>query len=106
MLAGMTVISLPVGERPGGVRVLGELMKEALARNVMRDVSRTRYLYNLLCDPYGMNLRNAIAHGFLITARREDAALLIQAVCYLRLLKVGLQSDNGSKPDEDVDGAS
>jgi len=106
MLAGMTVISLPVGGRPGGVRVLGKLMREALARDLMRDVSRTRYLYNLLCDPYGMNLRNAIAHGFLTRARREDAALLIQAVCYLKLLDIARAPEDGSNLDEGVVGAS
>lgn len=95
MKAGMTVISLPVGERPGGVRVLGELLKEALELGVLSDASRTRYLYNLLCDPYGMNLRNSIAHGFLTKARREDAALLIQAICYLRLLDVARKEAEG-----------
>lgn len=89
MRIGMTIMRLPMGKRPGGVRALGELLREALTRDVFRDVSRTRYLYNLLCDPYGMNLRNAIAHGFLTKALREDAALLIQAIAYLRLLGVG-----------------
>lgn len=89
MKVGMTIISLPQGERPGGIRVLGELLREAFELDVMRDASRTRYLYNLLCDPYGMNLRNSIAHGLLTRAREGDAALLIQAICYLRLLTVG-----------------
>ena len=93
MRAGMTVIGLPAGEKPGGVRTLGELLREALIRDVFRDASRTRYLYNLLCDPYGMNLRNSIAHGFLTKARKEDAALLIQAVCYLRLLDVARKDE-------------
>lgn len=93
MRVGMTVIGLPAGDKPGGVRTLGELLREALSRDVFRDASRTRYLYNLLCDPYGMNLRNSIAHGFLTKARQEDAALLIQAVCYLRLLDVAPKAE-------------
>lgn len=95
MKVGMTIISLPSGERPGGVRVLGELLREALELDVMRDASRTRYLYNLLCDPYGMNLRNSIAHGFLTKARGGDAALLIQAICFLRLLDVAPRHAEG-----------
>jgi hypothetical protein len=80
MKVGMTIISLPQGDRPGGVRVLGELLREAFELDVMRDPSRTRYLYNLLCDPYGMNLRNNIAHGLLTRARGVGVAPLLWTV--------------------------
>jgi hypothetical protein len=92
MLAGMTVISPSAGGQAGRVRGLGDLLWEALGRDVFRDTSRTRYLNNLLCDPYGMNLRNSIAHGFLTKARPAEAALLIQSICYLRLLDVASRS--------------
>jgi hypothetical protein len=98
MKAGITVISMPVGETPGRVKSLGALMSEALQRDIFRDASRARCLYNLLCDPYGMNLRNSIAHGFITKVRRGEAALLIQAICYLRLLRVARSEPRDTSP--------
>jgi len=35
-----------------------------------------RYLWNLLCDPVGVNLRNRVAHGLLPKAEKKEAAFL------------------------------
>ncbi len=82
--SGLAIIHEPYGEKPGGVRPLGELLRDLRG---FLDESWQRYLWNLLCDPPGTNLRNRIAHGLLPRVERAEAALLIHAACYLRLLR-------------------
>lgn len=84
--AGLAIIKEPAGARPGGVRGLGELI--AGLEGVL-DESWRSYLRCLLSEPVGVNLRNRIGHGLSAVISREEAALLIHAACYLRLLAVG-----------------
>jgi hypothetical protein len=67
------------------VRALGDLL---LAMKERIDESWRRYLWNLLCDPIGVNLRNRLAHGLLPKADKKEAALLIHAACHLSLIKM------------------
>jgi hypothetical protein len=73
------------GERPGGVRSLGEILGALEGR--LPTAGWRAHLQNLLSDPLGLNLRNVIAHGLRGEIGREDAALLIHAACFLRLLE-------------------
>jgi hypothetical protein len=82
---GLPIIREPIGNTPGGVIQLGSLLTMLQGRI---DESWRRYLYNLLVNPIGVNLRNRICHGLLPEASKEDAALLIHAVCYLRMVQV------------------
>ncbi len=81
--AGLAIIREPRGRDPGGVRTLGDLLS-ALKGHL--DESWRRYLVNLLVDPVGTNLRNRISHALLNQATREEAAALLHAACFLRLL--------------------
>lgn len=81
--AGLAIIREPRGREPGGVRTLGDLLG-ALKGHL--DESWRRYLVNLLVDPIGTNLRNRISHALLNQATREQAAALLHAACFLRLL--------------------
>lgn len=81
--AGLAVIREPRGREPGGVRALGDLLNALKER---LDESWRRYLANLLVDPVGTNLRNRVAHALLSKVVREQAAALLHAACFLRLL--------------------
>jgi hypothetical protein len=81
--AGLAIIREPRGRKPGGVRLLGDLLN-ALEGSL--DESWRRYLANLLIDPIGTNLRNRIAHALIPTVAREQTAVLVHAACFLRLL--------------------
>jgi hypothetical protein len=83
---GLATFREPQGDKPGGARALGDLL---IAMKERIDESWRRYLWNLLADPVGVNLRNRIAHGLLPKADRKDAALLIHAACHIGLVKVG-----------------
>jgi hypothetical protein len=82
---GIPIIREPVGERPGRVRNLGEILGAVEGR--LPTAGWLAYLQSLLADPLGLNLRNVIAHGLRGEVGREDAALLIHAACFLRLLE-------------------
>lgn len=84
--AGLAIIREPRGRAPGGVRPLGDLMSALKGR---LDESWRRYLANLLVDPVGTNLRNRISHALLPRVAREQAAVLLHAACFLRLLAPG-----------------
>lgn len=83
---GLATFREPQGAKPGGARALGDLLA-ALRERI--DESWRRYLWNLLCDPVGVNLRNRIAHGLLPKVEKRAAALLIHAACHLSLVRVG-----------------
>jgi hypothetical protein len=80
---GLPIIRAPQGASPGGVRMLGDLLR-ALEGRI--DPSWHRYLSCLLATPTGINLRNRISHGLIDNATNGDAAVLLHAACYLRLL--------------------
>jgi hypothetical protein len=69
---------------PGGVRTLGELLN-ALQGSI--DESWRRYLRALLSEITGLNLRNRVGHGLLDEATTPEAALLLHAACFLRLIR-------------------
>jgi Domain of unknown function (DUF4209) len=52
------------------------------------DESWRRYLAHLLSDPLGLNLRNEIGHGLIGVVDESRCALLVHAVCHLRLLVI------------------
>jgi hypothetical protein len=83
---GIPIIREPSGGKPGRVQSLGPILDQL--RPVFGQAGWHAYLENLLADPLGLNLRNVIAHGLRDQIDRLDAALLIQAACYLRLLHV------------------
>jgi hypothetical protein len=83
-VVGLSVTNSPDAYgRPGGVKGLGALLT-ALAPALPE--ATYRYLRTLLTEPTGINLRNRIAHGLVDAAGPQEAALLIHAVCHLRLL--------------------
>lgn len=82
---GFPIIREPVGNKPGGVITLGTLL------NMLKDKideSWRRYFINLLTNPIGINLRNRVCHGLLPNFGKENAALLIQVACNLRLIRI------------------
>lgn len=81
---GIPIIKPPHGLHPGGVRTLGDLLS-ALKGAFAEDAWRA-YLRNLLADPLGLNLRNAVAHDLHHELESADVALLLHAACFLRLL--------------------
>lgn len=81
--AGPAIIREPRGRAPGSVRPLGDLISALKGR---LDESWRRYLANLLVDPVGTNLRNRISHALLPMVAKEQAAVLLHAACFLRLL--------------------
>jgi len=83
---GLPIIREPYGGKPGGVRPLGELLHQLRGR--FGSPGWHAYLLHLLVDPLGLNLRNVIAHGVRARIARTDAALLLHAAAFLRLLEV------------------
>jgi len=93
-LAGTPVIREPVGIEPGGARSLGTIMLALRDGFPLPDWHD--YLFNLLADPLGLNLRNVIAHGLRPRIGWEHAALLIHAACFLTLVHAGVpESEEG-----------
>jgi len=93
-IARTTGISITQSPRrdgaPGGVRALGDLLSRLDGR---LDESTRRYLRCLLSEIKGVNLRNRIGHGLVDEATQRDTALLLHAVCHLRLLRPIAEAD-------------
>lgn len=88
------VISTPqVGQKPGGVRSLGELLMD-LRRSYPLDGTMD-YLYDLLCNPLSANFRNVISHGLVDRVGARVAALLLHVACILRSLRIGPAEQTG-----------
>uniref|UniRef100_A0A831T979 DUF4209 domain-containing protein n=1 Tax=Thermorudis peleae TaxID=1382356 RepID=A0A831T979_9BACT len=64
------------------------MLVDVLALQILTIVTLWRYLWNLLSNPTGLNLRNMILHGLTPRAERTHAAILIHAACFLRFLRV------------------
>lgn len=96
---GLPVISEPADGRPGRTRPLGTLFTALEGR--MPTAGWHEYLFFLLADPLGLNLRNVVAHGLRAKVSEDDAALLIHAACFLRLVEPGATEpgDLGHAPD-------
>ncbi len=83
---GLTVMREPVAGKPGGARTLGILLLE-LREHFTDDDGWIDYLYNVLGDQFGLNLRNDISHGLIDSVGVGDAALLLHGALHLRLLQ-------------------
>ena len=80
---GQVVFRPPEGERPGGLKTLGEVMR--LLRDELDEGWWHAFSY-ILADPLGLNLRNEYSHGLRAAGGDVDAALILNLVAYLRLL--------------------
>ncbi len=96
--SGVLVVREPSGDRPGGVRGLNELLPD-LAGHL--DESWRRYLFNLLAEPLGVNLRNRLGHGLVDEARRDESAILIHAASWLSLLESSTGSSDAGAGRQD-----
>ena len=84
---GIPVVREPRPDRDiGGVEMLGALLRDL--EGAFADRAMHAYLFNLLADPLGLNLRNTIAHGLGGVVGAVDAALLIQAALWLASMSV------------------
>jgi hypothetical protein len=92
---GLPIIREPYGGKPGGVRPLGELLHQLEGR--FPTAGWHAYLLHLLVDPLGLNLRNVVAHGVRARMERSDAALLLHAAAFLRLLQVQRGADGENR---------
>ncbi len=92
---GLPIIKEPYGGEPGGVRPLGTLLHALRGR--FASLGWHAYLYHLLSDPLGLNLRNVIAHGVRARIERTDAALLLHAAAFLALLEVQRQPPDSAE---------
>jgi hypothetical protein len=82
--AGLVVTREPIDNRPGGVRGLGENLRQLHGRF---DESWWRYLWTLLVEPLGLNVRNLVSHGLVSRVEPPVAALTLQVACFLSLLR-------------------
>jgi hypothetical protein len=86
---GIPIVREPRPDREiGGVEMLGALLRDL--DGAFANPGWHAYLFNLLADPLGLNLRNSISHGLHGTVGPVDASLLIQAA--LLLAGLSLQS--------------
>lgn len=81
--SGLVVMREPINDRPGGVRSLGDLLRDLEGRF---DESWRRYLWTVLAEPLGLNARNLISHGLIAEVDAPLSALLLHVACFLRLL--------------------
>ncbi len=82
---GISVTTPPAGDRPGGVRSVGDLLHDL--RGSLPEPWR-RYYMNLLVDPFGLNLRNSISHSLIDYVDRPTSAILIHAAVRLTLFGI------------------
>lgn len=95
---GQSVWSEPGGRsRFGQQHPLGRLLTN-LAGNL--DEDWLRYLWTLLSNPLGPNLRNLHLHGLILVGTREHGAALIQVMSFLALIGPIGDRDNDDAGDE------
>jgi hypothetical protein len=82
--SGLTIVKPAQEGRFGGVVSLNVIL--AKLRELFDPAPWFDYLEALLCDPLAFNLRNEISHGLVSRLGGVEAALLIQAACYLALM--------------------
>lgn len=80
------IVVEPSGPNPGHVKSLAPILDQLSPAFAQRGWHA--YIRNVLADPLGLNLRNAIAHGLRDRIDEVDAALLIHVACYLRSLEL------------------
>ena len=86
------IYRVQVGNDPGGYVGLYVLLDEL--ETLALDESWAYYLRWLLLGPYGANLRNDIAHGFVFDPGPLYAALLLRAVSLLVMVADTLPTDD------------
>ena len=79
---GQIVFRPPDGDRPGGLKTLGEVLR-LLQGKV--DEGWWQSFSFVLADPLGVNLRNEYSHGLREVGTEVDAALILQLAAHLRL---------------------
>ena len=85
---GIPIVHEPTAQRDiGGLSTLGVLLSDL--DGAFADDAWRHYLRDLLVNPLSLNLRNQLLHGLQGRASRADAALLLHAACWLRLLDLG-----------------
>lgn len=94
------IYRVQVGHDPGGYVGLYVLLDEL--ENVALDESWAYFLRWLLLGPYGANLRNDIAHGFVFDPGPVYTALLLRAVSLLVLVADTLPEDDYA-PEAGID---
>jgi hypothetical protein len=83
---GIPIVVEPSGPKPGHVKSLSPILDQL--RPAFAQRGWHAYVENVLADPLGLNLRNAIAHGLRDRIDEVDAALLIHVACFLRSLEL------------------
>lgn len=95
------IYKVQVSKDPGGYVGLYVLLDEL--EKLALDPSWTYFFRWLLLGPYGANLRNDIAHGFIFDPGPMFAALTLRAVSVLALVAGPLPNDRFStEPDEEA----
>ena len=96
--SGGVVYREPRGAMPGGVRMLGAILKGL--RPVFGDSHEGwwRFLRSALTDPLGLNLRNRYLHGLAGPATKHEAALVLKIAALLRFLPLWADSEDASTP--------
>jgi len=84
-LLRIAIYKEPSGRDFGGVVPLSSVLGQLHGRF---DESWRRYFKILFVHPLGLNLRNRIAHGLVTEVTPLEAALLVHAVCSLRLTQI------------------
>jgi hypothetical protein len=88
---GLVIIREPRGGKPGGFASLGDLLRGM--RVVLAPESVEIYLFTLLTDPVGINLRNDALHGLMEEGTKAQSALALHAVCLLRLFRLRSEAE-------------
>jgi hypothetical protein len=93
--AGGVVYREPRGVEPGGVRPLGTILRDL---EPLMDPGWWRFLWVVLSEPLGLNLRNEYLHGLAELGTRSHAALVLQVAAHLRLLTLEERPANPPAP--------
>lgn len=89
------IYQVQAGNSPGGYPYLHTLIKEL--EDLGLEESWAYFLRWLLLGPYGVNLRNEVAHGFVYALDPRYTVLILRALCLVALMTSG---DVGSLDEE------
>lgn len=84
---------------PGQYPGLGVLLDELQQRGLPVDMHR--FMYTLLVNPIGWNLRNEMSHGFVRNVDLVLAAMILQCATFLALPLLSGQADENSSEEPD-----
>lgn len=83
--AGGIVYREERGQSVGGVKTLGAILG---GLEPLIDPDWWRFLWVLLVEPFGLNLRNEYLHGLVEQPTQQHAVLVLKVIAYLRLLRL------------------